>query len=190
MTAKDIVKISLNLVVIYLVGGLILAFVYSKTSPIIFIKNKEEKEAALKKVMPEADRIEELGTWEPHEKHAAYYVAKKGDEEIGYVVEGFGKGYSSYINVLVAVDKNFVVKKIAILRHGETPGLGDEIERNYFLNQFDGKTIEHLVVIKMETKDNIQAISGATISSRAVAEDGVRNGVKMLMDKFSNGGKG
>ena len=214
MTAKDIVKISLNLVAIYLIGGLILAFVYSKTSPIIFIKNKEEKEAALKKVMPEADRIEELGTWEPHEKHATYYIAKVCEEEkiekikdaqtgdfretkkcikdkvIGYVVEGFGKGYSSYINVLVAVDKNFVVKKIAVLHHGETPGLGDEIERDYFLNQFDGKTIEHLVVIKMETKDNIQAISGATISSRAVAEDGVRNGVKMLIDKFSNGVKG
>ncbi len=190
MTGKDIMKITLNLVTIYLVGGLLLAFVYAKTSPIIFIKNKEEKEAALKKMVPEADKIEELGTWEPHEKHAGYYVAKKGDEEIGYIVEGFGKGYSSYINVLVAVDKSFVVKKIAVLHHAETPGLGDEIEKDYFLKQFATKSVDQLVVVKKETKDNIEAISGATISSRAVAEDGVRNGVKMLIDKFSDEGKG
>ena len=80
MTTKDMVKITLNLVVIYVIGGLIMAFVYAKTSPIMFIKAKEEKEAALKLMMPEADKIALLGTWEPHEKHAEYYAAQKCGE--------------------------------------------------------------------------------------------------------------
>jgi electron transport complex protein RnfG len=185
VTGKDIVKIAINLVVIYMAGGLILAFVYAKAAPIIYIKQKEEKESALKTMMPEADSIESLGIWEPHHKEAEYYIAKKGGEEIGYVVEGFGKGYSSYINVLVSVDKNFTIKKVSVLSHAETPGLGDEIEKDYFLDQFTGKDADHLVVIKGETEKDIEAISGATISSRAVAEDGVRNGVKMLIDKLS-----
>jgi electron transport complex protein RnfG len=187
VTPKDIIKITLNLVIIYLAGGLILAFVYAKAAPIIYLKQKEEKEAALRTMMPEAETIEILGTWEPHHKHAEYYVAKKGGEEIGYIVEGYGKGYSSYINILVSVDKNFVVKKVSVLHHAETPGLGDEIERDYFLDQFEGKSIDHLVVVKGETREDIQAISGATISSRAVAEDGVKKSVEMLIDKFSGG---
>ncbi|RJQ44021.1 MAG: FMN-binding protein [Nitrospiraceae bacterium] len=189
MTTKDIIKITINLVVIYLAGGLLIAFVYAKTSPIMFIKAKEEKEAALKTMMPAADKIDHLGEWSPHHKHAGYYVAKKGDEELGYIVEGFGKGYSSYINVLVSVDKNFTVQKVSVLSHAETPGLGDEIEKDYFLNRFPGKTEETLVVIKGDTADKVEAISGATISSRAVTEDGVRNGVKMLKEKLSGGGE-
>ncbi len=70
MTTKEMMKITMNLVVIYVVGGLIMAFVYAKTSPIMFIKAKEDKEAALKLMMPEADNIATLGTWEPQEKHA------------------------------------------------------------------------------------------------------------------------
>ncbi len=190
MTTKEMVNLTVNLVVIYVLGGLLIAFVYAKTSPIMFIKAKEEKEAALKTMMPEADKIEHLGEWAPHHKHAGYYSAKKGNEEIGYIVEGFGKGYSSYINLLVAVDKNFIVQKISVLHHAETPGLGDEIEKDYFLKRFPGKSVDNLVVIKGDTVDKVEAISGATISSRAVTEDGVRNGVKMLIEKISGGAGG
>ncbi|MBI4687270.1 MAG: RnfABCDGE type electron transport complex subunit G [Nitrospirae bacterium] len=189
MTTKDIVKVTLNLVVIYVIGGLILAFVYAKASPIMYVKQKEEKERALKKMIPEADKIEVSGTWEPHGKHAEYYTAKKGNEEIGYIIQSFGKGYSSYINMLASVDKNFTLKKVSILSHAETPGLGDEIEKDYFLRQFNGKTLDNLVIVKEETKDKIQAISGATISSRAVTEDGLRSGVKALRDKLSGEAK-
>jgi electron transport complex protein RnfG len=191
MTAKDMAKITINLVVIYIIGGLIIAFVYAKTSPIMFKKAEEEKKAALMTMIPEADKdgIQSIGKWEPHHKHAEYYVAKKGNEEIGYIIEGFGKGYSSYINVLVSVDKNFMVKKVSILHHAETPGLGDEIEKDYFLKRFENKSVDNLIVVKRETKDKVEAISGATISSRAVTEDAVKNGVKMLKEKLSDGVK-
>ncbi len=209
MTTKEMLKITVNLVVIYVVGGLIMAFVYAKTSPIMFIKAKEEKEAALKLMMPEADKIATLGVWEPHEKHAEYYAAQKCGElktisvkdektgemkeeqecvnpsDIGFIVEGFGKGYSSYIHILASVDKNFIVQKIDILGHGETPGLGDEIEKDYFKSQFKGKSADNLVVIKGAAPDQIEAITGATISTRAVTEDGVKNGVIMLKEKLS-----
>lgn len=209
MTTKDMVKITLNLVVIYVIGGLIMAFVYAKTSPIMFIKAKEEKEAALKELMPDADKIAMIGTWEPHEKSAEYYAARKCGElrtmsvtdektgaareetecidptDIGYIVETYGKGYSGFIQLLASVNKDFIVQKISILHHGETPGLGDEIQKDYFKNQFAGKGIDDLVVIKGDTVDKIAAITGATISSRAVTEDGVRNGVIMLKEKLS-----
>jgi len=190
VTAKEILKIAWNLVVIYVIGGLVLAAVYAKTSPIVFRNNAEAKQQALKKLMPAADKIEKLGDWTVHEKHAEYFVAKKDNEVIGYIVQSFGKGYSSYIDTLIAVDKNFTVQKINILHHAETPGLGDEIETDSFKSQFKGKDEAHLKVVKTETPDYIQAISGATISSRAVTEDAVKNGVAFLIRAIAEGGAG
>lgn len=188
MTGKDILKVTLNLVVIYIIGGIILATVYAWTSPIMFKNAVIEKEQALKKLMPDADKIEKMGDWSIHEKHSEYFAAKKGDNIIGYIVQSFGKGYSSYINTLISVDKDFKVQNINILGHAETPGLGDEIEMDSFKNQFKGKDIEHLTVLKADTTEYIQAISGATISSRAVTEDAVRSGVDFLIKTIKEGG--
>lgn len=246
MTGKDISKITLNLVIIYIIGGLLIAGVYAKTSPIIFQIQKKEKEEALQRMMPihlivnapseaqakvkellpeaeekeqgsfdarvdlyeaslkklrkklkkaGATEIEEYsefkpvkaGDWEPWHKHAEYYEVNRDGETAGYIVETYGKGYSSYINILVAVDPGFVVRKVNILHQGETPGLGDEILTEWFMDQYRGKDVEHLEVIKGETEDKIQAITGATISTRAVT-NGVKDGVKMLIEKYTGEG--
>jgi electron transport complex protein RnfG len=190
VTAKDILKITLNLVIIYLIGGIILAAVYAKTSPIMYRNAVLEKETALKKLMPEADRIEKIGDWTIHDKHAEYFIARKNNATAGYIIQSFGKGYSSYINTLIAVDTEFRIQKISILGHAETPGLGDEIESDSFKNQFTGKDPEHLKVLKTETTEYVQAISGATISSRAVAEDAVRNGMDFLIKTIQGEDRG
>jgi Na+-translocating ferredoxin:NAD+ oxidoreductase subunit G len=187
LTGKDILRIAFNLVAVYLVGGLILALVYARTSPIIYRNAVLEKEKALKMLMPEADGIHKVGDWTVHDKHAEYFVAKKGDTVIGYIIQSYGKGYSSYINTLIAVDPDFTVRKINILGHAETPGLGDEIETESFKTQFSGKGPDHLKVLKTETREDIQAISGATISSRAVAEDAVKSGVDFLITTMRKG---
>jgi Na+-translocating ferredoxin:NAD+ oxidoreductase subunit G len=188
MTGKDIFKITLNLVIVYLIGGFILAFVYANASPKIFRNNEEAEKKALKELMPDAEDVAKMGDWTIHDKHAKYFIAKKGGETIGYVIQSFGKGYSSYINTFIAVDKDFKVQKINILAHGETPGLGDEIEADSFKDQFKGKDIDHLKVLKTETKEYIQALSGATISTRAVSEDAVKNGVAFLIKTIKEGG--
>lgn len=188
MTGKDIAKITFTLVVFYVIGGFILAFVYANTSPKIYRNNEEAEKKALKQLMPGADDISKMGDWSIHDKHAKYFIAKKGGDTIGYIIQSFGKGYSSYINTFVAVDKDFKVQKIDILGHAETPGLGDEIESDSFKGQFKDKDVEHLKVLKTETKEYIQAISGATISSRAVTEDAVKNGVAFLIKTVKEGG--
>ena len=188
MTGKDIIKITLNLVVIYVIGGLILAVVHATTSPVRYKNNVIAEQKALKLLIPDADKIDKLGDWESHERQAQYWIAKKGNDTIGYIVQSFGKGYSSYIKTLIAVDKDFKVQKIEILDEKETPGLGDEVETPSFKSQFKGKDLDHLKVLKTDTTEYIQAITGATISSRAVTEDAVRNGVQFLKDTIQGGG--
>jgi electron transport complex protein RnfG len=180
ITGKDIVKISLNLVVVYVVGGALLAAVYVNTSPIISKNAVKEKKVALEKIMPEANQIEKIGDWTTHEKNAEYFIAKKDSRVCGYIIESYGKGYSGLINVLIATDTIGKINKINILSHSETPGLGDQIETGWFKNQFTGKNYDRMKVIKAPTQENIQAISGATISSRAVTEDAVKNALEQL----------
>ncbi len=190
MTGKDIIKITINLVVIYLIGGLILAAVYAKTSPIMYKNAVIAKDRALKKLIPDADKIEKMGDWTIHEKKAEYFVARKGEEIIGYIIQSFGKGYSSYINVLIAVDKDLKVQKIDILSHAETPGLGDEIEKDEFKNQFKGKDIDRIKLVKTEPTEYIQAITGVTISCRAVTDDAVKKGLSHLINIAKGGTDG
>jgi Na+-translocating ferredoxin:NAD+ oxidoreductase RnfG subunit len=80
MKPIDMIKIAINLAVVYVLGGLLIAYIYSYTSPILFQKVKAEKEAALQTMMPEADMVEELGEWEIHGRHAGYYAARKCEE--------------------------------------------------------------------------------------------------------------
>jgi electron transport complex protein RnfG len=190
MTGKDILKITLNLAVIYIAGGLIIALVHAATSPIRYHNKVVAEELALKSLVPDADKIEKLGDWKIHEKDAKYFVAKKGEATIGYIVQSYGKGYSSYINTLIAVDRDFRVKKVKILDQKETPGLGDEIEEDSFTDLLKGKDADHLKVLKTETTEYVQAITGATISSRAVTDDAVRNGVKFIKATITGGGAG
>ncbi|MEW6002899.1 MAG: RnfABCDGE type electron transport complex subunit G [Nitrospirota bacterium] len=184
---KDMFKITLSLVAMFVAAGIIMTTVFARTAPIIKVAKEREEKEARQKLMPDADDIVEAGTWEPFGKHAKYFTAKKGGEAIGYLISTYGKGYSSYINILIAVGKDLKIKEIKILSHGETPGLGDEIDKNYFRKQFDGKSPEQIELVKIEGTDKIQAISGVTISSRAVT-NGVKEAMEFLKGKYGVSG--
>lgn len=186
---KEMLKITLSLVAIFIAAGIIMGGTYKTTSPVRFYAEKKEKEEALKEMAPEAtEPITKSGDWSNHGKNYEYFKATASGKPIAYIASTAGKGYSSYVKMLVSLDTSMQIKGIKILGHGETPGLGDQIEEAVFLDQFKGKNFSQLVLIKGETKENIQAISGATISSRAVT-NGVRDAVQMLAEKYGNGVK-
>lgn len=175
----DVLKITVNLTVICAMAGIILSATWTMTDPVRLAKESQEREMALKGLIPDADSIKPVKDITIGGKEGKIYRATAAGKTIGYVVLASSKGYSSFINMLVAVDPQYTVKGIDILRHSETPGLGDQIEKDWFKRQFKGKTEGHLNVVKGETSDDIQAISGATISSRGVTR-GVKEAVETL----------
>ena len=185
---KDMIKITLSLVVIFIAAGFIMGGTFKMTSPVKFVAEQKEKQEALRAMAPDADEggIKEAGKWTSHEKQYDYFDAKAGGKTVAYIASTAGKGYSSYIKMLVSIDKDLKVKNLKVLSHQETPGLGDQILEAPFLEQFKGKSLSQIVLVKTETKENIQAISGATISSRAVT-NGVKDAVQMLVDKYGSG---
>jgi Na+-translocating ferredoxin:NAD+ oxidoreductase RnfG subunit len=66
---KDLIKVTLSLVIIFIAAGVIMGGTYMKTSPVRFIAEKKEHEEALKQMAPEAtDPIHAAGKWSVHNK--------------------------------------------------------------------------------------------------------------------------
>jgi len=187
---KDMFKITLPLVVIFVIAGVIMAVTYQHTYPVRFQAEKQEKEEALKEMAPAAtDPIKPAGMWKAADsKDHEYYQATAGGKPIATIAETAGKGYSSYIKMLVALTPEMKISDVKVLDMNETPGLGDQVLEKGFLDQFKGKSLSQIVLIKGETKENIQAVSGATYSSRGVT-NGVKDAVQLLVDKYGAGVK-
>lgn len=176
-TSKDdsVLKIALNLTGACVISGLIIAGTYFLTNDIAVQKAAELKNLTLKSMVTEAD------TYKNVEGKTDWYAASKDGKTIAYIVPAESKGYGGAIKMLVAVTPNGEVKNFNILDSKETPGLGDKAAKPQFSGQLMGKSAEHLKVTKDPSdKEDIMAISGATITSRAVT-----SGVKKAVDEVA-----
>ncbi len=79
-------------------------------------------------------------------------------------------GYSGRVEIMVGIDPEGVIQNIEVLAHKETPGLGTKIADLKFKNQFVGKTLGSYDLRVTKDGGQVDAISGATISSRAFSE--------------------
>lgn len=174
MKKKELFGGILVLTIITALSGYLLAYVYKTTKPAIEKQQKLEEEKINKEIFPEGDKFVEKET-----KGIKYFsVLNSKGEEIGKIFTTTSLGYGGYIKIKVGVDENFKIKGVKILQHNETPGLGAKITNDKFLSQFKGKTIEDIYLKKDKSNGKIDAITGATISSRAVTD-----GIRKLLEK-------
>ena len=102
-----------------------------------------------------------------------YYKGLAADSSVmGYVVETVSKGYGGDISLMVGVGVDGTVQGVSILSINETAGLGMNAENPEFLEQFLGKSGTIGVQKNGSSDTEIQALTGATITSEAMA-DGV-----------------
>lgn len=163
------IKSIATLLIIAVAAAAALTFTYGSTKPIIERIQKERQDAALKKILPEAESFEQKAAGD-----SIYFIGKKGSQEVGRIFRESEKGYDATpVTMLVGVSDGKVVA-IEILDQKETPGLGDKIKDDWFRAQFKGKTTADKLIVKQD----VDSLSGATISSKAVA-----NGVKDALQK-------
>ena len=93
-------------------------------------------------------------------------------------LETFGKGFGGDIGVIVAVNvENDEIVGIGVTTHSETPGLGSRAKTEPgFSEQFKGLLIKEPFKVKADG-GQIDAVSGATVSSRGVCGAVVESGV-------------
>jgi Na+-translocating ferredoxin:NAD+ oxidoreductase subunit G len=122
-----------------------------------------------------------------------YRTRNAAGEHNGWVLVAWGQGFADRIEVLVGLDEYFqTITGIYVLDQKETPGLGDYIRDADFLDRFQGKSAdEPLSVVKNppQMPGEIQALSGATISSWAVC-DIVNQAIARLREPVLSGAGG
>jgi len=117
-----------------------------------------------------------------------YYLVYKSNNAI--IIPISGKGLWSTLYGYFALDVDLeTVKGITFYKHGETPGLGAEVEKSWFQNDFKGKKIFNqkgelvsIKVYKSSSGDDIHGVDG--ISGATVTSNGVTNFLKSTLDNY------
>lgn len=173
---RDTLRLGLILMLICAVSGGSLAYVYGITSKIIDERRAKEIAQSMKTVLPSAEDFAELpeadlSAIREDKSFAdveAVYTGSVGGSVEGIVAKLAASGYGGKITLLVGVKADRSVSGLQVLSHGETPGLGAKITNLGFQEQFIGKGASSAALAVSKDGGEIQAISGATISSRGV----------------------
>jgi electron transport complex protein RnfG len=168
---KDTLKLVITLTVICLVAGVLLAWVNGITDEPIRKAWRAEKVDAIKKVLPECDNEPDADAVVVSDGGAewTFYVARRNGAFVGAAFESTSnEGYGGEISIMVGVNAEGAVQGVEILKAKETPGLGAKIAEPEFRSQFVGKTLAGTTWAVRKDRGDIDEITAATISSRAV----------------------
>lgn len=176
---KEIVIPALSLFIICIVVTALLGLTNAVTAPKIEELAVETQEAAKQAVLPEAASFGEAAQTELSGTAYTYYEGLAADGSVmGYVVETVSKGYGGDISLMVGVAVDGTVQGVSILSINETAGLGMNAQNPEFLEQFLGKSGTIGVQKNGSSDTDIQALTGATITSEAMA-DGVNQALSV-----------
>lgn len=199
---KNIIKNTIILFVITLVSGVLLGAVYEITKDARAEQEKKTTEKAYKTVFKDADSFdtadyddEGLKSYlkdNGYSEDSAYIndvveAKSKSGESLGYVITATDKnGYGGDIKFTIGIKADGTINGIAFLTLDETAGMGMKAKDDSFKNQFEGlDSGSYDTAVDAYENNGIDAISGATITTKAVA-NGVSAGV--LCFKYLTGG--
>lgn len=188
MDVKRIIKDAVVLCLITLIAGLALGATHEVTAPIIASVREEKAQATYREVYPEAASFEAKENMQEliDVSSAAIESQNFGDvsvddcllakdasgNTIGYLVTATSnEGYGGAVKISVGIDgETGALTGVGFLTLNETAGLGMKAKEPLFREQFPGKKADRFTVVKSGTagNDEVQAISGATRTSRAV----------------------
>ncbi len=196
---KTMIKNAFILFAITLVAGILLGVVYQVTKDPIAYQEKLAQDKANQSVFAQASTFDDAALDETAAVNAASGVSgvtlqsiKEAKDAsgnlLGYVIQVKSKGYGDFITYTVGITNDGNINGISIISIAETPGLGMNAEK-VIVPQFTDKATTIFDVAKngqlSDENTQIEAISGATITSRAVT-----NGVNAAVTYFENVLKG
>jgi len=159
----------LSLVFISIGMSAALGFVYTLTKEPIERANKMKEVQAITEVLPEFDNDPTLDV--KSLEGLNYYTATKDGNVVGYAIKTYtDKGFSGRFTLMVGLDLEGNIHNISVLDQKETPGLGTKMKEPRFKDQFNGKNPESFKLKVKKDGGGVDAITAATISSRAFCD--------------------
>ena len=171
---SNFINMVITLFLVAAIAALALGGVYTVTKEPIAIAKQKKLEAAIKSVMPDFDTIVEAKFIDPEGKDSlTFYFANKNGEQIGAAIKTYTMdGFSGKIELMIGMLDDGTINNTAVLAHKETPGLGDkmDIKKSDFPLQFKGKNPNDFNLKVTKDGGDVDAITAATISSRAFCD--------------------
>lgn len=186
---KTVIHMLITLTIIGIVSGALLSQLSGWAAPKIAAHRKAETEKAIFLVQPNADSYEKIETVD----FELYKVFDENKEAIGYALPYEGNGFQGKIRLMVGVkyDLNEIVG-LEVLEQVETPGLGTKVTEEPFTSQFNqlvaDPNVEWVKGAEPSKPNEIQTITGATISSKAIVQI-VNQGLDKLRASLKTGGE-
>lgn len=167
-----------------------LAWASSATGDAIAAAEAKDLRDSLSEVLPQGmadnDFLKDTVDLEKGGKTVTIYRARKDGEVKAALFKVAERGYAGDIQVLMAVDSEGRTLGVRVLKHAETPGLGDKIEikKDAWIKSFDGKSLGDPAPEKWGVKKDsgiFDQFAGATITPRAVVK-AVKGGLEFYAD--------
>ena len=182
---KEILVPTISLFLISAIVTLLLAVTNSVTAPKIEQLQIETANKTKAQVLSVAKSFSEEKTVELNGVTYTYYEGYDDSKNVvGYVFTTSSKGYGGDISTMVGVKNDGTVSGVDFLSISETAGLGMNADSDDFKSQFVGKSGVIGVNKNTSTDTEIQALTGATITSKAVT-----NAVNIALELFEEVGK-
>lgn len=162
-----------------------LGFVYDFTKEPIEKARQERQLRAINAVLPDYQNDPILDVFYLHtdKDSLACYPAIIDGDTVAFAVRSFcDSGYSGRIWVMAGFDPQGNILKAEVVEHKETPGLGSKMTTEKFKGQYEGLNPGETDINVKKDGGTIDAISGATISSRAFSHS-VRKAYRKLFKK-------
>lgn len=185
---KTVIQMLITLTVIGVISGGLLSQISEWAEPKIAEHRKEETAKAIYLVQPSAKSYEVVTKVD----FEVYKVFDENKNSIGFALPYEGNGFQGKVRLMVGLNNELdEVIGLQVLEQLETPGLGTKITEEPFLKQFlNLSTLPQVNWVKgaPPTKPNeIQTITGATISSKAVVAI-LNDGINKLRAANNNRG--
>jgi electron transport complex protein RnfG len=181
MAKKESTFVSMvtTLFMVTLVAAGLLGSVFALTKEPIRLAELKKKNDAIQVVVPGFDNepSQEVQRMFVDGDSIYLYTARKGEEVLGTAVETFtNQGFSGEFKLMVGFAPDGSIIDIAVIRHAETPGLGDKMEKSKsdFSVQFMGKHPDTFNLAVKKDRGDVDAITASTITSRAYCDAVVR----------------
>lgn len=175
-------KMVIVLTGVMILSGLVLAAAFGGLSPLIDQNRVNALNASLATIFEDQAAADEIDFEELDAGDQTIYEASSDGQLLGYAVRIQTPGYGGPITMLVGLSPDGEdILGISVVEQVETPGLGGNITQEEFRAQFDelaaGEPITYVKNVDPRKEDNqVQALSGATITSAAVV-DGINEHV-------------
>ena len=170
---REMIKMVIVLTILSCFSGGLLAYIRTNTQERIDVQVLEfVKGPAIRSIFEGAtnDPIKDRFTVKDGDVERTFFVGVLDGEPRGVAFETSGKGYGGDVGLMVGIDvKENVLLGVGVTTHAETPGMGAKAKSDpSFAAQFQGLELEQAYKVTTDG-GSINAISGATITSRAVS---------------------